>query len=105
MCAWFILLEDLDREPLERVLEVAEIQMLDNWRAAANVPRRVREGRRGRPCRARSVLVQPISREIRMNYIAHLHEPFIWEVPLSWLLFTPENVRKTSAGPVAEAEI
>ena len=40
-----------------------------------------------------------------MNHIAPLHEPLIREVPLSRLALAPENVRKTPADPVAEAEI
>ena len=40
-----------------------------------------------------------------MNHIAPLHEPLIREVPLSRLALAPENVRKTPADPVAEAEM
>ena len=40
-----------------------------------------------------------------MNHIAPLHEPLIWEVPLSRLALAPENVRKTPADPIAEAEL
>ena len=40
-----------------------------------------------------------------MNHIAPLHEPLIREVPLSRLTLAPENVRKTPADPVAEAEM
>ena len=70
---------------------------------------RVRAGRRtageGRLRRTRSILFITISREIRMNHIAPLHEPLIREVPLSRLALAPENVRKTPADPVAEAEM
>ena len=72
-------------------------------------PGRVRTGRRtageGRLRRTRSILFITISREIRMNHIAPLHEPLIREVPLSRLALAPENVRKTPADPVAEAEM
>ena len=72
-------------------------------------PGRVRAGRgmagEGRFRRARSILFITISREIRMNHIAPLHEPLIREVPLSRLALAPENVRKTPADPVAEAEM
>ena len=40
-----------------------------------------------------------------MNHIAPLHEPLIREVPLSRLALAPENVRKTPADPIAEAEM
>ena len=40
-----------------------------------------------------------------MNHITPLHEPLIREVPLSRLALAPENVRKTPADPVAEAEL
>ena len=40
-----------------------------------------------------------------MNHIAPPHEPLIREVPLSRLALAPENVRKTPADPVAEAEM
>ena len=40
-----------------------------------------------------------------MNHIAPLHEPLIRELPLSRLALAPENVRKTPADPVAEAEM
>ena len=40
-----------------------------------------------------------------MNHIAPLHEPLIREVPLSRLALAPENVRKTPADPLAEAEM
>ena len=40
-----------------------------------------------------------------MNHIAPLHKPLIREVPLSRLALAPENVRKTPADPVAEAEM
>ena len=40
-----------------------------------------------------------------MNHIAPLHQPLIREVPLSRLALAPENVRKTPADPVAEAEM
>ena len=40
-----------------------------------------------------------------MNNIAPLHEPLIREVPLSRLALAPENVRKTPADPIAEAEM
>ena len=40
-----------------------------------------------------------------MNHIAHPHEPLIRKVPLSRLALAPENVRKTPADPVAEAEM
>ena len=40
-----------------------------------------------------------------MNRIAPLHEPLIREVPLNRLALAPENVRKTPADPIAEAEI
>ena len=40
-----------------------------------------------------------------MNHIAPPHEPQIREVPLSRLALAPENVRKTLADPVAEAEM
>ena len=40
-----------------------------------------------------------------MNHIAPLHEPLIREVALSRLALAPENVRKTPADPVAEAEM
>ena len=40
-----------------------------------------------------------------MNRIAPPHEPLIREVPLSRLALAPENVRKTPADPVAEAEM
>ena len=40
-----------------------------------------------------------------MNHIAPLHEPLIREVPLSRLALAPENVSKTPADPVAEAEM
>ena len=40
-----------------------------------------------------------------MNHIAPLHEPLIREVPLTRLALAPENVRKTPADPVAEAEM
>ena len=40
-----------------------------------------------------------------MNHIAPLHEPLIREVPLSRLALAPENVRKTPADPIAEAEL
>ena len=40
-----------------------------------------------------------------MNHIAPLREPLIREVPLSRLALAPENVRKTPADPVAEAEM
>ena len=40
-----------------------------------------------------------------MNNIAPLHEPLFREVPLSRLALAPENVRKTPADPVAEAEM
>ena len=70
---------------------------------------RVRAGRgtagEGRLRRTRSILFITISREIRMNHIAPLHEPLIREVPLSRLALAPENVRKTPADPVAEAEM
>ena len=72
-------------------------------------PGRVRAGRgtagEGRSRRTRSIHSQPISREIRMNHIAPQHEPLIREVPLSRLTLAPENVRKTPADPVAEAEM
>ena len=70
---------------------------------------RVRAGHRtageGRLRRTRSILFITISREIRMNHIAPLHEPLIREVPLSRLALAPENVRKTPADPVAEAKM
>ena len=70
---------------------------------------RVRAGRgtagEGRLLRTRSILFITISREIRMNHIAPLHEPLIREVPLSRLALAPENVRKTPADLVAEAEM
>ena len=47
----------------------------------------------------------PAMTEIRMNHIAPLREPLIREVPLSRLALAPENVRKTPADPVAEAEM
>ena len=72
-------------------------------------PGRVRAGRgtagEGRLRRTRSILFITISREIRMNHIAPLHEPLIREVPLSRLALAPENVRKTPADPIAEAEM
>ena len=40
-----------------------------------------------------------------MNHIAPQHEPLIREVPLSRLALAPENVRKTPADPVTEAEM
>ena len=40
-----------------------------------------------------------------MNHIAPLHEPLIREVTLSRLALAPENVRKTPADPIAEAEM
>ena len=40
-----------------------------------------------------------------MNHIAPLHEPLIRELSLSRLALAPENVRKTPADPVAEAEM
>ena len=40
-----------------------------------------------------------------MNHIAPLHEPLIREVPLTRLALAPENVRKTPADPIAEAEM
>ena len=40
-----------------------------------------------------------------MNHIAPPHEPLIRELPLSRLALAPENVRKTPADPVAEAEM
>ena len=40
-----------------------------------------------------------------MNHIAPRPEPLIREIPLSRLALAPENVRKTPADPVAEAEI
>ena len=40
-----------------------------------------------------------------MNHIAPLHEPLIREVPLSRLALAPENVRKTPADQIAEAEM
>ena len=40
-----------------------------------------------------------------MNRIAARPQPLIREVPLSRLALVPENVRKTPADPVAEAEI
>ena len=40
-----------------------------------------------------------------MNHIAPPHEPLIRELPLSRLALSPENVRKTPADPVAEAEM
>ena len=40
-----------------------------------------------------------------MNHIAPPHEPLIREVPLSRLALAPENVRKTPADPIAEAEM
>ena len=40
-----------------------------------------------------------------MNRIAPPHEPLIRELPLSRLALAPENVRKTPADPVAEAEM
>ena len=40
-----------------------------------------------------------------MNRIASPPEPLIREIPLSRLALAPENVRKTPADPVAEAEI
>ena len=40
-----------------------------------------------------------------MNHIAPLHEPLIREVPLSRLALAPENVSKTPADPVSEAEM
>ena len=40
-----------------------------------------------------------------MNNIAPRPEPLIREIPLSRLALAPENVRKTLADPVAEAEI
>ena len=39
-----------------------------------------------------------------MNHIAPRPEPLIREIPLSRLALAPENVRKTPADPVAEAE-
>ena len=72
-------------------------------------PGRGRAGRgtagEGRLRRTRSILFITISREIRMNHIAPLHEPLIREVPLSRLALAPENVRKTPADPIAEAEM
>ena len=47
----------------------------------------------------------PISTEIRMNHIAPRPEPLIREIPFSRLALAPENVRKTPADPVAEAEM
>ena len=40
-----------------------------------------------------------------MNHIAPRPEPLIREIPLSRLALAPENVRKTPADPVAEAEM
>ena len=40
-----------------------------------------------------------------MNHITPLHEPLIRKVPLSRLALAPENVRKTPADPIAEAEM
>ena len=40
-----------------------------------------------------------------MNHIAPLREPLIREIPLSRLALAPENVRKTPADPVSEAEM
>ena len=72
-------------------------------------PGRGRAGRgtagEGRLRRTRSILFITISREIRMNHITPLHEPLIREVPLSRLALAPENVRKTLADPIAEAEM
>ena len=40
-----------------------------------------------------------------MNHIVPRSEPLIREIPLSRLALAPENVRKTPADPVAEAEM
>ena len=37
-CAWFIRLEDLDRDALAEVLEVPESQLLDDWKATSDAP-------------------------------------------------------------------